>query len=400
MEETKTAKTATKTQQYSIELPQLAKKPFYKAQPLLLYEAKTGTTRFNLTTALAVVHSLQLTMKDVHRFGEDLRPGCEDEDIVGEQVLEMVDCRGPEMRALYAKAAHEFLKKYLGTFITDHHIPLGHLATALLQLHDDRQTACQCGKNTQDPLPLTQVEKEKTPVLVLDAFNHAKFLQDETKATPPEKARTFLVAFPGFNMSQVPAARAKDMTECARRKKVSPYACLTPQQQKLQLKTVELHLAGVMKGLKEQFEETFNALWPQFSYMKRTLSSTTEELEKEFKAFRFGASPPATNPPSRKTSSQSALSSSRFNASSQKTKMTGSLRVPNAGGDLDPPQPQPEVLVIDDPESDQQDDLVVDDAQLADALSQPKPVEKSQVEQPKPQSQQEQQESQSQKDSH
>ena len=80
--------------------------------------------------------------------------------------------------------------------------------------------------------------------------------------------------------------------------------------------------------------------------------------------------------------------------------MTGSLRVPNAGGDLDPPQPQPEVLVIDDPESDQQDDLVVDDAQLADALSQPKPVEKSQVEQPKPQSQQEQQESQSQKDSH
>ena len=75
----------------------------------------------------------------------------------------------------------------------------------------DRQTACEIGKNTQDPLPLTQVEKEKTPVLVLDAFNHAKFLQDETKATP-EKARTFLVAFPGFNMSQVPAARAKDMT--------------------------------------------------------------------------------------------------------------------------------------------------------------------------------------------
>ena len=160
---------------------------------------------------------------------------------------------------------------------------------------------------------------------------------------PPEKARTFLVAFPGFDMSQVPAARAKDMTECARKKKVSPYACLTPQQQKLQLKTVELHLAGVMKGLKEQFEKTFNALWPQFNYKKRTISSTPEELEKECKAFRFGASPPATNPPSRKTSSQSALSSSRFNASSQKTKMTGSLQVPNARGDLDPPQPQPEV---------------------------------------------------------
>ena len=137
MEETKTTKTATKTLQYSIELPQLAKKPFYKAQPLLLYDAKTGTTRFNLTTALAVIHSLQLTMKDVHRFGEDLRRGCEDEDIAFDQVLKMVDCRGPEMRALYAKAALEFLKEYLGTFITDHHIPLAHLATALLQLHDD-----------------------------------------------------------------------------------------------------------------------------------------------------------------------------------------------------------------------------------------------------------------------
>ena len=38
-----------------------------------------------------------------------------------------------------------------------------------------------------------------------------------------------------------------------------------------------------MKGLKEQFEETFNALWPQFNYKKRTISSTPEELEKECK---------------------------------------------------------------------------------------------------------------------
>ena len=88
-----------------------------------------------MTEALALVHSLQLTMKDVHRFGEDLRPGCEDEEVASEQVLEMVDCRGPEMRALYAKAANEFLKEYLATFVNDHHIPLAHLATVLLQLH-------------------------------------------------------------------------------------------------------------------------------------------------------------------------------------------------------------------------------------------------------------------------
>jgi hypothetical protein len=251
-------------------------------------------------------------------------------------------------------------------------------------------------------------------VLVFNALNQASFLQDEKKADLPEKDRKFLVAFPGFDMSQVPAARAKDMEDYAKRKKVYPDACLAPPQQKLQLKTVELHLAGVMKGLREQFEKTFNALWPEFSYMKRTVSSSPERLEKECKAFRFGQSPPATNPPSRKTSSQSALSSSRFNVSSQikqiadPAKMTGSHRVPNAEGDLEPPQPQPEVVVIEDPgtapekkkvdpESDK-DEEVIDAAQLEDFLSQPKPVEKSQAEEPKPQSQHEQQESQSQKD--
>jgi hypothetical protein len=249
-------------------------------------------------------------MKDVHRFGGDLRPG------LGGQVLEMVDCRGPEMRALYRKAAHEFLTEWLpNTFVKDHHIPHAHLATVLLQMHEDRQTACEFGKKLQDPLPLTQVEKAKIPVLVLDAFLQASFLQDEKKTNLPDKDRTFLVAFPGFDMSQVPAARAKDMADCFKRKKVYPDACLTPQQQKLQLKTVELHLAGVMKGIREKFEENFNTLWPQFNYKKRTFANSLAKLEKEVKAFRFGASPPATNPPSRKTSSQSALSRSRLNVS-------------------------------------------------------------------------------------
>jgi hypothetical protein len=203
------------------------------------------------------------------------------------------------------------------------------------------------------------------------------------------------------------------MADYAKRKKPYPDACLTPQQQKLQLKTVELHLAGVMKGIEAKFKETFKALWPLFNYPTRTYDSSPTRLEKECKAFRFGPSPPATNPPSRKTSSQSALSSSRFNVSSQKqiadpAKMTGSPRVPNAEGDLEPPQPQPEVEVIEDPgiapekkkvdpESDK-DEEVIDAAQLEDFLSQPKPVEKSQAEEPKPQSQHEQQESQSQKD--
>ena len=155
-----------------------------------------------------------------------------------------------------------------------------------------------------------------------------------------------------------------------------------------------------MKGLRELFEETLDNRWPEFSYRKRTVSKSPETLEKEFKAFWFGPWPRLpTNPPSRKTSSQSAHSGSRRKASSQKI-AAGSPRVPNAEGDLDPPQPQPEVVVIEDPgiapekkkvdpESDK-DEEVIDAAQLEDFLSQPKPVEKSQVEEPKPQSQQEQ----------
>ena len=66
-------KTPTKTLQFRIELPQLTKKPLFKAHQLLIYDAKKGTTRFNMTEALALINSLQLTMKDVHRFGGDLR---------------------------------------------------------------------------------------------------------------------------------------------------------------------------------------------------------------------------------------------------------------------------------------------------------------------------------------
>ena len=74
MEETKTAvKTPAKTFQYRIELPQLTKKPLFYAQPLLLWDVKTQTTRFNMTEAVAVLSSLQLTMSDTLHFGEELR---------------------------------------------------------------------------------------------------------------------------------------------------------------------------------------------------------------------------------------------------------------------------------------------------------------------------------------
>ena len=67
--------------------------------------------------------------------------------------------------------------------------------------------------------------------------------------------------------------------------------------------------------------------------------------------------PPITKKSSkRKVSSQSALSYSKFNASKEvkeianPAKLTGKLKVPKDGVNIDPPQPIPEVQVINNPQ--------------------------------------------------
>ena len=101
----------------------------------------------------------------------------------------MVDCRGPEMRALYRKAAHEFLTVWLpNTFIKDHYVPYAHLATVLLKIYEDRLAACEARniKRLDDPASeLSHAEKAERPVLVLDAFQHAAFLQDARSRPSP-----------------------------------------------------------------------------------------------------------------------------------------------------------------------------------------------------------------------
>jgi len=73
----------------------------------------------------------------------------------------------------------------------------------------------------------------------------------------------------------------------------------------------------------------------------------------EFETFKVGLNIKMKN---RKLSCSSSLSSSRFNVSSQirqianPAKLTTSLKVPNAEDKLDPPQPIPEIQVIEDPD--------------------------------------------------
>ena len=78
-------------------------------------------------------------MKDVFRFSVELNPSCDDDDVPLEQVLQMVDCRSSDTRALYNWAVLEFLEVYLpNTYIEGNHIPIWQLATVLQHLHNDR----------------------------------------------------------------------------------------------------------------------------------------------------------------------------------------------------------------------------------------------------------------------
>ena len=79
MEETKTAvKTPTKKFHHRIELPQLTKKPLFYGQPLLLWDVKTQTSRFNMTEAFSLLSSLQLTLSDFLHFGEVIRSAADE----------------------------------------------------------------------------------------------------------------------------------------------------------------------------------------------------------------------------------------------------------------------------------------------------------------------------------
>ena len=241
MEETKTAvKTPTKKFQYRIGLPLLTKKPLFYAQPLLLWDVKTQTTHFNMTEAFALLSSLQLTLSDFLQFGEVIRSAADENYINSEQMLVMKDCRGPEMRALYRKAAKDFLTVWLpNTFIKDHYVPHAHLATVLLKLYEDRLAACEARniKHLDDPASdLSQAEKAERPVLVLDAFQHAAFLQDARRSAIAVKNKTFLVGCPGLWTRKVAQGRAKCMAACVKESEACPDALWTLKEQRFQLK--------------------------------------------------------------------------------------------------------------------------------------------------------------------
>ena len=155
-------------------------------------------------------------------------------------MLAVEDCRGPEMRALYRKAANEFLTVWLpNTFIKDHYVPYAHLATVLLKIYEDRLAACEARntKRVDDPASeLSPAEKAERPVLVLDAFQHAAFLQDARRSAIAVKNKTFLVGCPGLWTRKVAHGRENCMKKCAKEREACPDALWTLQEQQFQLK--------------------------------------------------------------------------------------------------------------------------------------------------------------------
>jgi hypothetical protein len=117
-----------------------------------------------------------------------------------------------------------------------------------------------------------------------------------------------------------------------------------------------------MKQLKAQFEKTFADLWPGFNFVKRAVSIKPDVLEKEMHTYQVDrkvakptvTSPPVSMTPTRKMSSESDLSYSKFNLNneikviSNPAKVTGGPKDhDDDGNDID--KPQPEVKVIADP---------------------------------------------------
>ena len=121
----------------------------------------------------------------------------------------MVDSRFSETRAVYKLAIQTFMYETLPNFyMQELCIPATHLATVLLQLFKDREAlwkSCVKGKTAKT----LNADKEKAPALVVDALKLGAFLaRGLEKQAIKDDDRTFLVAFPGYDVRQVPTIRS------------------------------------------------------------------------------------------------------------------------------------------------------------------------------------------------
>ena len=88
-----------------------------------------------------------------------------------------------------------------------------------------------------------------------------------------EEARTFLVAFPGLNISKVPAARDRAIAAAAKAKGGKPYddGPIKPESQAMMKPEIEKSLNNSILGIGKDLEEIFKEMWPDFNLVRRAL---------------------------------------------------------------------------------------------------------------------------------
>ena len=86
---------------------------------------------------------------------------------------------------------------------------------------EEEWKSCKKGKKS-----ILSTDKDKAPALIYDAHKHGEFLKIG-KINVIQGDKTFLVAFPGYDVRQVAATRKTGIENAAKRKKTHPDQHLT-----------------------------------------------------------------------------------------------------------------------------------------------------------------------------
>ena len=88
-----------------------------------------------------------------------------------------------------------------------------------------------------------------------------------------EEQRTFLVAFPGLNISKVPAARDKGIAAAAKAKGGQPYVDgpIKPESQQVMKEDIKKSLNNSIAGIGKDLEDLIKEMWPDFNLIRRAL---------------------------------------------------------------------------------------------------------------------------------
>ena len=106
---------------------------------------------------------------------------------------------------------------------------------------------------------MTPKQKGERPALILEALRMGTFFCIGPKHAIGEEQRTFLVAFPGLNISKVPAARDKGIAAAAKSKGAQPYVDgpIKPESQQLINEEIKKSLNNSITGIGNDFDELF-----------------------------------------------------------------------------------------------------------------------------------------------